>query len=378
VLQNIKSTKISVKSVVLLFFLVYVRFFYYLCALILALILFMRKRNQYTLLFLLLLLACPLGAQIQGSGSSVFNFLSLPVSSRLNALGGENVSISDGDVSMSYVNPALLNVYTDKVLQLNYAYYLAGTMFGSAIYGHNLGNNYFAGSIHFLDYGEMSYADENGNLLGGTFGAKDICLNFSYARQLGPYFRVGATIKPVFSVYESLTSFALGADVGGHFQTKDSTFQMGLALRNIGWQLKSFYEEDYGQHTEMLPLNLEFGLSYRLAHAPLRLSLTIHNLQCWDLAPIGSEVAWYDMLFRHTIWSLDIIPKKERFYLTISYNHRRQAEMAISNVRSAAGLSFGAGLRLYKFRIGFSMSQYTVSNFTYQVSLSTDINQFLK
>jgi hypothetical protein len=35
-LQNIKSTKISVKSVVLLFFLVYVRFFYYLCALILA------------------------------------------------------------------------------------------------------------------------------------------------------------------------------------------------------------------------------------------------------------------------------------------------------------------------------------------------------
>jgi hypothetical protein len=93
---------------------------------------------------------------------------------------------------------------------------------------------------------------------------------------------------------------------------------------------------------------------------------------------MGTDVAWYDMLFRHTIWSLDIVPKKERFYLTVSYNHRRQAEMAVSNIRSMAGLSFGAGLRLYKFRIGFSMSQYTVSNFTYQVSLSTDINKFLK
>jgi hypothetical protein len=75
---------------------------------------------------------------------------------------------------------------------------------------------------------------------------------------------------------------------------------------------------------------------------------------------------------------LDIVPKSEKFYLTASYNHRRQAEMNLTDVRSLAGLSFGAGLKLYKFRLGFALSQFTKSNLTYQVSLSTDINSFLK
>jgi hypothetical protein len=251
-------------------------------------------------------------------------------------------------------------------------------MFGSAMYGHNWGDNYFAGSVHYLDYGRMDYADENGNLLGGTFTAKDICVHLTYARQLGPYCRVGATIKPVFSAYESYTSFALGADVGGHFQTLDSTFHMGLALRNIGWQLKGFYEEDYGQHTEMLPLNLEFGMAVRFAHAPLRFSLTMNDLQRWDVAPLEDEVKWYDMLFRHTVWAIDIVPKNERFMLTVSYNHRRQAEMTINDVKSLAGFAFGAAFKVHKFRLGFAMSQYAKSNFTYQASISTDINSFLK
>ena len=214
------------------------------------------------------------------------------------------------------------------------------------------------------------------HLRAGRFGEKPVGLP-RVGKICVRLFLVGATLKPIFSVYERYTSFALGADVGGHFQTADSTFQMGLTLRNIGWQLKAFYEEDYGQHTEMLPLNLELGLSYRLAHAPLRFSLTAHNLQCWDIAPAGEDVKWYDMLFRHTIWAIDIVPKSEKFYLTVSYNHRRQSEMNITNIRSLAGFAFGAGVKIYKFRLGFAMSQYTKSNFTYQVSLSTDINSFL-
>jgi hypothetical protein len=335
--------------------------------------------TKYIHIFAFMLLVClPASAQIKGAGSSVFSFMNLPASSRINALGGDNVAIADGDVSMAYINPALLTSETDKVLQLNYAYYLAGTMFGSAMYGHNYKDNYFAASVHYLDYGRMDYADEFGQLTGGTFTAKDICVNLTYARQLGPYFRVGTTIKPIFSVFESYNSFALGADVGGHFQTKDSLFQMGLALRNIGWQLKAFYEEDYGQHTEMLPLNLEFGMAVRLAHAPLRFSLTMNDLQRWDVAPLEDEVKWYDMLFRHTVWAIDIVPKNERFMLTVSYNHRRQAEMTINDVKSLAGFAFGAAFKVHKFRLGFAMSQYAKSNFTYQASISTDINSFLK
>ena len=331
--------------------------------------------------------------QIQGAGSSVFHFLNLPMSSRLNALGGENVAIADGELSMAFVNPALLTANTDKVLQLNYAYYLAGTMFGSAMYGHNFGRskierpymgegepdkpNYFAVGIHYLDYGQMPYADENGNLTGGTFTAKDMCINAMYARQLGPYFTVGVTLKPIYSIYEAYHSFALGADVGGHYQTPDSSLHVGLALRNIGWQLVSFYSEESGQHTEQLPLNLELGLSYRLKHAPIRFSLTIHNMQKWYIGA-QTDVKWYDMAFRHTIWAIDIVPRSDKYYLTLSYNHRRGAEMRLANARSLSGFAVGAGVNIYKFRLGFAVSQYSRSNLTYQVSLSTDINSFLK
>ena len=347
-------------------------------------------------------------AQVSNAGRSVFAFMSLPTSSRINALGGSNVSLSDGDISMGMCNPALLNANSHMVLQLNYSYYLPGTMFGSALYGHNFGDipslrketndgqpdrpNYFAVGLHYLDYGSMQYADENGNLTGGKFGARDILIDVMYARQLHPCWKVGVTLKPVYSIYESYTSFALGADVGAHFQTPDSSFQMGLVLQNIGWQLKGFYSEEGGSNHELLPLNLQLGLTYRVKHAPLRFHMQIHNMQTWylnyewtslDKSPttgdiLSHDIPWYDMLFRHTIFTIEVVPKSERFYIALSYNHRRRAELNLIDQRSLAGFSLGAGVRIKQARIGFAMSQLTKSNFSYQVGLTLDINSLMK
>lgn len=370
----------------------------YLCMLI--------SMRKYGLIILTLVMLAPIGvrAQYTGAGSTVFNFMDLPTSSRINALGGDNVSLRDGDISLGMCNPAALGEMTDKVLQLNYSYYLPGTMFGSVLYGHNFGRakweeqhegesdkpNYFAVGIHYLDYGNMQYADEVGNLTGGSFGARDIQINAMYARQLGRMFSVGVTLKPVLSFYEGYNSFALGADVGGHFQLPDTTLQIGLVLRNIGWQMKGFYEGESSH--EMLPLNLEFGLSYKIKHAPLRFHLTLHNLQHWDVSyqytnagkdeltgeAVSTDVKWYDMLFRHTIWAVDIVPKSDRFYLTLSYNHRRRMDMMLKDQRSLAGFGIGAGVRIKQVRVGFAMSQLTRSNFSYQLGLTLDINQMMK
>ncbi len=351
-------------------------------------------------------------AQVSNAGRSVFSFMSLPTSSRLNALGGTNVSLSDGDVSMGMCNPALLHNETHMVLQLNYSYYLPGTMFGSALFGYNFGEakglrddsrqpaaeglpsrpNYFAVGIHYLDYGRMSYADENGNQTGGSFGARDILIDVMYARQLSRMFKIGVTLKPVYSIYESYSSFAIGADVGAHFQTADSTFQMGLVLQNIGWQLKGFYSQDGGSNHEMLPLNLQLGLTYRVKHAPLRFHLQIHNMQTWylnyewtslDKSPttgdiIPHNIPWYDMMFRHTIFALEIVPKSEKFYIALSYNHRRRAELQLTDQRSLAGFALGAGVKIKQARIGFAVSQLTKSNFSYQLGLTLDINALMK
>lgn len=362
----------------------------------------MRKHVAYIVLGVCIggFIPSSLHAQTQAGGSSVYSFLSLPYSSRLCALGGDNVAIRDGEISMAMQNPALLCGSTDKILELNYANYTKTTNLGSALFGWNFGRskfekhadepdkpNFFAVGFHYLDYGSMKYADEKGQLTGGTFTAKDILIDIMYARQLGPMFTVGVSLKPIMSFYESYSAFALAADVGGHFQTKDSTFQMGLTLRNIGWQLKGFYTLEGGQMREKLPLNLELGLAYRFKHAPIRISMTIHNMQRWNLnyeltnQPAddnNQKIQWYDMMFRHTIFALDIVPKSEKFYLTLSYNHRRRAEMNLKDQRSLAGFAIGAGLRIKMVRLGFAVSQYTKGNLTYQASLSLDINSMLK
>ena len=324
--------------------------------------------------------------QYVGSGTSTFAFLDLPVSSRQNALGGENISIRDGELSSAFANPALLGSLTHNILQLGYAYY--GTNhFGSAMYGYNFSeHDYFAAGIHYLDYGKMPYAEDNGQLTGISFGARDIMLEAAYARQLSEMFTVGVALKPIFSFYESYSSVALGADIGGHFQLKDSTLQIGLALKNIGWQLKGFYSDESGQRLEMLPINLELGINYRVAHAPLRFSLTVHNIQTWDLGysrlnetelPV-KDVGWFDMMMRHTIWAIDIVPRSEKFYLTLSYNHRRRMEFVLQDQHSLAGFAIGAGLRIKMLRLGFAMSQMSKQNFTYQVSLAMDVNSLMK
>jgi len=356
----------------------------------------------------LLSAALPVRAQYVGSGTSTFAFLDLPVSARQNALGGENISIRDGELSSAFANPALLGNMTHNIVQIGYAYY-GSNHFGSAMYGFSLGNqsgrtapdasalpqngtfpgtpvNFMAVGVHYLDYGKMPYAEANGELTGISFGARDILLEAAYARQLSEQFTIGVALKPVLSFYESYSSVALGVDIGGHFQLKDSTLQIGLALKNVGWQLKGFYSDESGQHLEMLPLNLEMGINYRVAHAPLRFSLTVHNIQNWDLGysllnetelPV-KEVGWFDMLMRHTIWAIDIVPKSDKFYLTLSYNHRRRQEFNLQDQRSLAGFAAGAGLRIKMVRVGFAVSQMSKQNFTYQVSLALDANSLMK
>ncbi len=313
------------------------------------------------------------------AGSSVFQFLNLPVSSRLAAMGGTNVSLRDDDLNFAFQNPALLTENTHNNISLNYALYLADIMFGSAAYGYNYGKNYFAAGIHYIDYGKFDYADEVGELSGEQFTAKDFAMNLMYARRLNDYFTAGATLKPIYSVYERYTSFAMAVDLGLHYQSRNELFMAGLVFRNMGVQLKGYYDTEEGQHREDLPFDIQLGISQQFAHAPLRLSLTLHNLQRWDLSYQTStetdEINWVDMAFRHAIIGVEFIPTKN-FYVALSYNHRRHQEMTMSSFKSLAGFGIGAGVKIYKFHVGFGMAQYQRGIYTYQFSITTALDEF--
>ena len=81
------------------------------------------------------------------------------------------------------------------------------------------------------------------------------------------------------------------------------------------------------------------------------------------------------MFFRHTIFAAEFVPTKN-FYLAIGYNHRRQKEMNMNGFKSSAGFSFGGGVKIYKFQTGFGMSQFQAGNYSYQFSITTNLNEF--
>jgi hypothetical protein len=66
----------------------------------------------------------------------------------------------------------------------------------------------------------------------------------------------------------------------------------------------------------------------------------------------------------------------KNFYLAGSYNHRRHNELSMNGFKSMSGFSFGGGIKLSKFMVGFGMSQFQVGNWAYQFSISTDLKEF--
>lgn len=322
------------------------------------------------------------------TGRGVYRFLDLPVSSRMAAIGGMNVSLRDNDVNFAFMNPALLTGETHGVIGLNMANYLADIKFGSAVYGHNFGeNNFTSFGVQYVDLGKFEGYDELGNFT-EDFTAKDIALYMSYARRLDDYFTVGATFKPIFSSYESYTSFGIAFDAGINYSR--DLFSAGLVFRNMGAQFKAYYPDEQGQHREPLPFDIQLGVSKKFAHAPIRISGTLNNLNRWNVAGYQTDktttnldgtteekkVKPVDMAFRHLVLGVELVPS-DNFYIALGYNHRRNQEMTMEGFKSLAGFSAGAGLKLYKFHVGFGLTQFQVGNFAYQFSFSTDLNDFV-
>ncbi|MFV0392221.1 MAG: type IX secretion system protein PorQ [Paludibacteraceae bacterium] len=323
------------------------------------------------------------------AGRGVYRFVELPVSSRAAAVGGYNVSMRDNDVNFALMNPALLTQETGGVIGLNMANYLAGIKFGSAIYGHTINEeNLLSIGVQYIDYGKFSGYDEYG-LYTEDFTAKDMALYVSYARPLNDFFTVGATLKPIFSAYERYTSFGVAMDLGINYSAE--LFSAGLVVKNAGVQLKGYYVDDDGQHRESLPFDIQLGITKKFEHAPLRLSFTAHNLHSWNLASYQTKnntqtsldgtvteknVSFIDMAFRHLVIGIDFIPS-ENFYVSAGYNHRRNREMTMEGFKSLAGFSFGAGVKLYKFQVGFGMTQFQAGHNAYQFSISTNLNEFV-
>ena len=280
---------------------------------------------------------------------SAYNFLRLPVSAHAAALGGDNITIIDDDQMLIFSNPALLASVSDKTISLSYMNYMAGTSMAGAAFNRVVKEKAsWAASAQYIGYGTMKQTGTDGTQL-GEFSAKDIAVAGYFSYMLSERIVGGITAKFVTSYIGNYSSIGKGVDLGLNYYDPDHDWSVSLVGKNLGGQLKA-YDDEY----DPMPIDIQLGVSKRFAHTPFRVSATLVDLNHWNYKFTNHLVVGIDAALSESIW------------LGAGYNFRRANEMNIDDADGGgthgAGLSFGAGLNLQRFKLNIAYGKYHVSS----------------
>ncbi len=337
---------------------------------------------------IIILMLTGLNASAQTGGYAGYKFLTLAPSARITALGGNLISIYDDDLNNAYQNPSLLNPKMDNQFALNVANYFSDIQYGyvaTAQHFKNVGT--FSIGIQYIDYGTFEHTNDRGDVL-GEFTAGENAVHIGYGRAYNN-FAYGAALKTVFSHFESYNARAVMADLSGTYIDTVNGFTAAFVLKNIGTQTRTFYGE-----RESLPFEAQFGLSKKLKHAPFRFSLTLHNLQRFDLTyqdpngqsqqidlatgePIKEDYTIADKLARHVIIGTELI-LSPNFNVRVGYNHQRRKELTIPARNATVGFSWGLGIKIKKISFAYGSARYHLAGSTNMFSLSVNPNDFIR
>jgi hypothetical protein len=317
---------------------------------------------------LILLFAIIATGKAQVGGTGVFQILEVPLHARSMAWGGYLLASPTSDVQFASNNPALLNKSLHNNYGVTYGSFLPGVSNGGVGYAYNKGIHNFSFHAQYLDYGTMKSFDDGGNPM-GTVSANETKVTLGYSREISERITVGAQLGFVYSVLEPYVSNGIFSNLGAHYNSKDTLIQMGLVAKNMGFMLNVYRDAD----REALPFNIQYGVSIKPAHMPVRFQLIAHSLQKWDLTynqylktgtmdlngqeVLPQESNFGDKLSRHLALGMEFI-LGEHLGLLVGYNHQRRAEMAPEAQKGVAGFGWGLKFKVYKFHITYASSSY--------------------
>ena len=279
---------------------------------------------------------------------TVYNFLRLPVSAHAAALGGDNITIDDDDPTMVFHNPALASNVSDRSLNLNYMTYMEGVKVASASFVKAYRKRAtWAVEAQYIDYGSMKHTTADNEIL-GTVSEKDVVLGGTFSYALSDKIAGGITAKVVSSNIADYSSMAVAVDLGLNYFNRELNLSVSAVARNLGGQVKA-YEDEF----EKLPVDLQLGVSKRLGQSPLRFSITMVRMNKWD-----------DKFINHLVFGAEAF-LADNIWIGGGLNPRRTNEMKIEDSESSsshgAGLSFGGGLQLERFKLQMAYAKYHVS-----------------
>lgn len=301
-----------------------------------------------------LLLSSSISSQ---ESTTSYNFLRLPVSAHVAAVGGDNITLTDDDAALIFHNPALINGVSDKSINLNFMTFMEGAKTASAAFMKGAGDRGTWGvTAQYMDYGEMKETTPEGEQL-GTFSARDIAVGGTFAYALTNQLSGGVTAKFITSYIAGYNALAVAVDLGLNYFDEDHDLSLSAVARNLGGQVKAFDD-----HFERIPLDLQVGATKRIGQSPFRLSATLSRLNDWSEGFGHHFAVGADVLLGRNI------------YIAAGYNFRRARQMKIDDSEGAsshgAGFSAGAGLQLERFKLHVAYGKYHVSTSSILINLS--------
>lgn len=327
----------------------------------------------------------------QTGGKSTYDFLNLPVNARVAAMGGVNVSLKDNDVSMFMYNPALLNDEMVKYISLNYMPFYAGIKNSTLTYAYDFGKaGVWGGGLQYINYGKFQQRDASGNYQ-GDFRASEYAIYLSHAHKIENY-TLGANLKFIGSNIESYSSYSLLLDIGGIFKHPTRDWDIGMVIKNIGF---------FQKYPTKIPFNIQAGMSYKLEHMPLKLSITtnyLNYLADWIIFG-GKDIVYLDpdktgsvnefgnqikedkklseKIARHFIFGGEFI-MTQNFYLRLGYNHQRRRELKLETRSGLTGFSAGFMIKVKTFEFAFSRAWYHVAGGKNYITIATNLGAYFK
>ena len=314
-----------------------------------------------------LILAClPLAAISQTlGGSTIFNFLKLPASTQLAALGDINISNMSSDAGLAFNNPSLLQeqLHSQTTFTFNSLFAGARNLHLSGVFYDQNSNTTFGGGISYLGYGKIPQTDAAGNIL-GDFHPADYLVQVSASRKYSEKVRYGAALKFIHSSYGIYKTSGIAADLSLVYQDS-GLFQASIILKNMGLQVSNGVNREKGD----LPFDLQVGITRKLKNAPFQFSVTAHHIHQFDIRyrdttfnrdnDIRDESATFGgNLLRHFVVAAQFFPGKY-LELTTAYNFLKRKELSLANAPNGlSGFSMGAGVFIKRLQFRYSRSFY--------------------
>lgn len=325
----------------------------------------------------------------QTGGNTSFALLDLTYNARSAGLGNDFISVKDGDINLGIANPSLLNDKMHTGLGFNQAILAGGINYGMFTYGHKLWGGLLSSHIRYVNYGEFKRTDVNGNDL-GTFRPFESIIGAGYGKQLNPRISVGGNLNLIYSQLEGYNSFGVAIDLAGTYTHQNENLLITALFKNAGAQLKSYHGESKGP----LPAELQMAVSYKLPHAPFRISVLAHHLNKWDITyndpnlkptidPLTGDtipvpVAGFgEKLARHFTPQLEILISKN-IHLRTGFDYHRRQEMKLETRPGIAGFSFGAGFYFKRFSVDYGFSVYSRAGFNNMLTITTHFSDWRK